>query len=190
MDAVLSARRRRGWRIGAAFLALAALAGLDLYRLAAIARWNERIPAIEAAAAHAPDALAPDAPTEARFALARAVAQQGEVTRAVALYREVARARPDLAGAALFDAANALLREADRIAADSDAVRARPLLELAKATYREALRHDSGRWDARYNLERALRAAPEDAADDAALPLPGQSERAVTTMRAFTLGLP
>ena len=54
------------------------------------------------------------------------------------------------------------MREADRIVAQSDWVRARPLLELAKATYREALRLDPGRWDARYNLERALRAAPED----------------------------
>ncbi len=191
MDAVLTARRRRGWWIAAAILLLAALAGLDLYRLSAIARWNEQITAIEGAAAHVPAALGPDAPMEARFALARAAAQQGEVTHAVALYRDVAQARPDLAGAALFDAANALLREAERLAASSDQLAARPLLELAKATYREALRHDAGRWDARYNLERTLRIAPEDgAAEDAPLPMPAESERAVTTMRAFTLGLP
>ena len=191
MDTVLTARRRRSWRIAAALLALAALAGLDLYRLSAIARWNERIAAIESAAANAPAALEPNAPMEARFALARAAAQQGEVTRAVALYRDVAQARPDLSGAALFDAANALLREADRLVASSDRLAARPLLELAKATYREALRHQAGRWDARYNLERALRAAPEDgSADDAPLPMPADSERAATTMRAFTLGLP
>jgi len=191
MDTVLTARRRRSWRIAAALLALAALAGLDLYRLSAIARWNERIAAIESAAANAPAALEPNAPMEARFALALAAAQQGEVTRAVALYRDVAQARPDLSGAALFDAANALLREADRLVASSDRLAARPLLELAKATYREALRHEAGRWDARYNLERALRAAPEDgSADDAPLPMPADSERAATTMRAFTLGLP
>jgi len=145
MDTVLTARRRRSWRIAAALLALAALAGLDLYRLSAIARWNERIAAIESAAANAPAALEPNAPMEARFALARAAAQQGEVTRAVALYRDVAQARPDLSGAALFDAANALLREADRLVASSDRLAARPLLELAKATYREALRHQAGR---------------------------------------------
>ena len=139
MDAVLTARRRRGWWIAAAILLLAALAGLDLYRLSAIARWNEQITAIEGAAAHVPAALGPDAPMEARFALARAAAQQGEVTHAVALYRDVAQARPDLAGAALFDAANALLREAERLAASSDRLAARPLLELAKETYREAL---------------------------------------------------
>ena len=191
MDTVLTARRRRSWRIAAALLALAALAGLDLYRLSAIARWNERIAAIESAAANVPAALEPNAPMEARFALALAAAQQGEVTRAVALYRDVAQARPDLSGAALFDAANALLREADRLVASSDRLAARPLLELAKATYREALRHEAGRWDARYNLERALRAAPEDgSADDAPLPMPADSERAATTMRAFTLGLP
>jgi mxaK protein len=173
-------------------LALALLAALDLYESSAIERWNGRIAAIEASAApDAAAALATGAPMEARFALARAEAQQGKVTRAVALYREVAGARPDLAGAALFDAANALLREADRVAAQTDPVRARPLLELAKATYREALRIDAGRWDARYNLERALRLAPEDgSAEDGPLPLPTASERAITTMRAFTLGLP
>jgi len=191
MDAVLSARRRRGWRIGVAFLVLAALAALDLHRLSAIARWNERIAAMERSAADAPATLEPEAPMEVRFALARATAQQGEATRAVVLYHEVAQARPDLAGAALFDAANVLLREAERIAASGDRLAARPLLELAKATYREALRREAGRWDARYNLERALRLAPEDgSADDAPLPMPAQSERAVTTMRAFTLGLP
>jgi mxaK protein len=191
MDAVLTARRRRGWRIGAALLALALLAGLDVYRWSEIARWNDRIAAIETSAAPDAAALATGAPMEARFALARAVAQQGEVTRAVALYRDVAQARPDLAGAALFDAANALMREAERVAVEADSLRARPLLELAKATYREALRVDAGRWDARYNLERALRLAPEDgSAEDAPLPLPAQSERAVTTMRGFTLGLP
>ena len=191
MDPILTARRRRGWRIGAALLVLAALAALDLYRLSASARWNERIAAIESSAAYAPAALEPNAPMEVRFALARAAAQQGEVTRAVALYRDVAQARPDLSGAALFDAANALLREADRLAANNDRLAARPLLELAKATYREALRNEAGRWDARYNLERALRMAPEDgSADDAPLPMPAESERAATTMRAFTLGLP
>lgn len=192
MDAVLTARRRRGWRIGAALLALALLAGLDVYQWSAIARWNDRIAAIEASAApDAAAALATGAPMEARFALARSAALQGEVTRAVALYRDVAQARPDLAGAALFDAANALMREAGRVAAEADSLRARPLLELAKATYREALRVDAARWDTRYNLERALRLAPEDgSAEDAPLPAPPRSERAVTTMRGFTLGLP
>jgi mxaK protein len=183
----------RAWWVGAGVLAsvLIVLTTLDLYRLHAIARWNGQIAAIESATvAQVVTALESGAPAEARFAVAWAAGQRGEVTRAVALYRDVAQARPGLAGAALYDAANALLREADRVAADGDWVGARPLFELAKETYREALRLEPGRWDARYNLERALRMAPED--DDGGTPTPmgGESERSVTTMRAFTLGLP
>lgn len=178
--------------MGVAALALAALAAFDLQRLHAIARWNEQIGTLRTSAAlPLVTALGEDAPAEARFAAAWVAAQRGELTRAVALYREVAQARPDLAGAALYDAANALMREGDRIAGTGDWVGARPLLELAKETYREALRRDSTRWDARYNLERALRVAPEDE-DPRGEPTPmgGESERSVTTMRAFTLGLP
>jgi mxaK protein len=183
----------RAWWVGVGVLAsvLIVLTALDLYRLHAIARWNGQIAAIESAtAAQVVTALESSAPAEARFAVAWAAGQRGEVTRAVALYREVAQARPALAGAALYDAANALLREADRVAANGDWVGARPLFELAKETYREALRLEPGRWDARYNLERALRMAPEE--DDGGTPTPmgGESERSVTTMRAFTLGLP
>jgi mxaK protein len=178
--------------VGAAALVLGVLAALDLHRLYAIAHWNEQIAAIETSAAlPIVGALGADAPAEARFAAAWVAAQHGELTRAVALYREIAQARPDLAGAALYDAANALMREGDRIAGMGDWVGARPLLELAKETYREALRRDSSRWDARYNLERALRLAPEEE-DVRGEPMPtgGESERSVTTMRAFTLGLP
>jgi mxaK protein len=83
------------------------------------------------------------------------------------------------------------MREGEQIVASGDWVGARPLLELAKETYREALRLDPGQWDARYNLERALRLAPEqEDAPKAPLPMGGESERSVTTMRAFTLGLP
>jgi mxaK protein len=192
MESVVSLPRKRWWRFVALFAGIAALAAGDMYRLYGIERWNERIAAIEVGdRAQSPVALGPRAPVEARFAVASAAARQGEVTRAVALYQEIAHARPQLAGAALFDAGNALLREGTRIAARGDWVQARPLFELAKETYREALRFDPGRWDARYNLERALRAAPEDESAQAENePMGGESERSVTTMRAFTLGLP
>lgn len=185
---------RGSWRRGIAIavLVLAALIALDSFRLHEIARWNEQIARLESAtAAQSIAALEAGAPAEARFAAGWAAARRGEVTRAVALYRDVASARQDLAGVALYDAANALMREGERIAAGGDWVGARPLLELAKETYREALRLDAGQWDARYNLERALRLAPEQAdASTDPLPMGGESERSVTTMRAFTLGLP
>jgi len=89
------------------------------------------------------------------------------------LYPEVAQARPALGAAALYDAANTLLLEADRIAARGDWVGARPLFELAKETYREALRLEPHRWEVRYNLERALRLAPEQEDEGTAGPLGG-----------------
>ena len=47
----------------------------------------------------------------------------------------------------------------------ADAVRSLPLIEQAKARYRALLRIAPDDWDARYNLERALRVAPETVAD-------------------------
>jgi mxaK protein len=180
-----------GWAAGA-FAVLLVLAGFDLHRWQRTAAWNARIDAAAGAtAAQTVQALQSDAPAEARFAIAWAAAQRGETTRAVALYREVAQARPELAGAALYNAANALAREGERVIGQGDWVGARPLLELAKETYREALRADPQHWEVRYNLERALRLAPEteDRAEDMP-PIGGESERSVTTMRGFTLGLP
>jgi len=65
--------------------------------------------------------------------------------------------------AALFDSANMYLRQG---AGDgADALRSLPLVEQAKARYRTLLRVAPDDWDARYNLERALRVAPETVAD-------------------------
>jgi mxaK protein len=66
-----------------------------------------------------------------------------------------------------------------------------PLLELAKEGYREVLRHDPGQWDARYNLERAQRLLP-DPDESLVEPADGRrdAERAVTTMRGYSPGLP
>jgi mxaK protein len=177
-------------QVGLAWAAALALRGCRAFVCTARLR-TERADRGGQASAAPPIVAALGVPLEVRFATAWVAAQRGELTRAVALYREVAQARPDLAGAALYDAGNALMREGNRIAATGDWVGARPLIELAKETYREALRRDPGRWDARYNLERALRAAPEEE-DDRGEPVPmgGESERSVTTMRAFTLGLP
>ncbi len=188
----MSARRGWLWGVVAAILALVALSGLDAFRLREITRWNAQIAQAErATAAQSVAAMEGGAPMEARFAAGWAAARRGEVTQAVALYRDVAQARRDLAGMALYDAGNALMREGERIVAAGDWVGARPLLELAKETYREALRLETGQWDARYNLERALRLAPEgeDSPTDPQA-MGAESERSVTTMRAFTLGLP
>ncbi len=61
---------------------------------------------------------------------------------------------------ARFDLANLALREA--IAMRRDDEKPAGLLALAKQHYREVLRREPHYWAARYNLERALRLAPEE----------------------------
>jgi mxaK protein len=192
MDAVLNARRRRLYLFAAALAALAVLAALDFHAWSTAQRWNRVIAALEVSGtAVESGTLEHAAPAEARFALALAIERRGEVAPAVALLREVAQTRPDLAPAALYDAANALLREGQRIGLAEDAGQALPFVELAKETYREVLRIDPDVWDARFNLERALRIAPEgDADSDEELPMPADAEEAATTDRASPLGLP
>lgn len=174
-----------------AFAALAVFISIDSLRWWRAADDNAAIDRSTVTEHPTAPLLAEDSPAELRFAAASLAAREGQVTRAVARYRQVAEARPDLAPAALVDAANALHREGRRLVAADNRAGALPLLELAKETYREVLRRDPSLWSARYNLERALRLAPEDEArDDDGASIPASSERALTTMRAFTLGLP
>jgi len=61
--------------------------------------------------------------------------------------------RSGLSTSALYNAGNLQLREALKEESGTS-VRALPLIELAKQSYRGALRRDPHSWDARYNLER------------------------------------
>ena len=192
METVLSARRRRLYLFATVLAVLAALIVWDFRALVAAQRWNLAIANLQNdATGQGPEALERGAPAEARFAFALAMARNGEIAPAVALLRQVAQARDDLTAAALYDAANALLREGQRIGLAESAGQALPLVELAKETYREVLRLDPEAWDARFNLERALRIAPEGEADaDEGSPMPADAEEAATTDRASPLGLP
>ena len=105
----------------------------------------------------------PQAP-EAHLVRAVALANT-DYDGALAAYKAIIQAnREDLRRIALYDLGNLHLHQALR-AGLSDESQSLPLIELAKQSYRDLLRKDPTDWDARYNLERALRLAPEEDAD-------------------------
>ena len=134
-------------------------------------------------------ALPADAPVELRFAQAHALAP-AQREPALNQYRALQGDTP-LGQAARYNSANLLLRQAIEIRAGPQPGQAIPLIELAKETYRELLRRDPTRWDARYNLERAQRLLPDpDEEVDEAPDAKRDAERAATTMRGYSPGLP
>jgi mxaK protein len=128
---------------------------------------------------------------ELRLVQAMKSARDGDAEAAIRAYKDVIEnGREDIRQAALFDLGNLYLRQALR-SGTAEADRYMPLIELAKQSYRTLLRANSDDWEARYNLEQALRLAPEYdevAAPDAEALVP--KERAVTTMQGHQLVLP
>jgi mxaK protein len=110
---------------------------------------------------------------------------------ALAAYKAIIQGnREDLRRIALYDLGNLHLHQA-LTAGLSDEAQSLPLIELAKQSYRDLLRKDPTDWDARYNLERALRLAPEgddDANDDDSPPDKREHER--TTIADPRMDLP
>ena len=183
----LATRRRTRWVL--ALLALAALAAVfDAAILWRAAQTNALIAAGQAITD------TPGQPPELRFAQAYALAQaqaaSGARESALNRYRAL-QSDARLGPAARFNSANLLVRQAIEVRASTQPGQAIALLELAKEYYRDVLREDPTQWDARYNLERAQRLLPDPDEDDGG-PV-GQErnrERAVTTMRGYSPGLP
>lgn len=128
---------------------------------------------------------------EAQFAQALALSRGTDSEAATRAWKGlIADEREDLRQGARYNLGNLHLREALKYGPE-EIGRSLPLAELAKTSYRELLQRNPHHWDAKYNLERTLRLAPErEEVLTEAPPLPQNSERAVTTMKAFTLGLP
>jgi mxaK protein len=178
----LSSRRvvRITWALVAALAVAAAVDGVWLWRAQ---RWNAQIDA------GAPGA-GPDAPAELRFAQAHAQAASGATDAALSRYGALQDDTP-LGRAARYNAANLLQRQAVVLRDGPHPGQALPLVELAKESYRQVLRHDPADWAARYNLERAQRLVPDpDGDEEPPAGPPRQAERAPTTMRGFSPGLP
>lgn len=166
---------------------------LALLALAAVIdgwRWQDKQrdnAMIRAGITERPD---PTARAELRFAHATELARRGEHEAAIDAYR-VLQDDSALGRAARYNAANQLLQQALVLRGSALPGQALPLIELAKASYREVLRQNPEHWEARYNLERAqrLQPDPDDAEPDAGGP-PENAERAATTMRGVSRGLP
>lgn len=189
-----------------ALLACLLLAAIDAAGWAWTARENAAIDALEALEQdegtqtreqRLQALLAIDADADAdtgspalRFARAHALVALGREDLALQRYRALEADTP-IGQAARFNSANLLLREALRQRETAEPGRAIPLVELAKEILRALLRAEPMHWNARYNLERAQRLVPDP---DATLEAPPEgrrnAERAATTMRGFSPGLP
>lgn len=103
---------------------------------------------------------------EVKLATASALALDGQFDAAESMFNSVIKEQlvSSLGNAAQYNLANTYLRQAGRD--DIAGNRKRPLLELAKQHYRNVLREEPQNWNARYNLEQALRLAPELPDDD------------------------
>ena len=111
---------------------------------------------------------------EVRLAWANTLSASGQFEAAEYAFNELIQQKQNLevSRAAQFNLANAYLRQGMR--EDLTADQKRPLLELAKQRYRDLLQVAPGDWDLRYNLQSALRLAPEDTdppADDKGDPI-------------------
>ena len=97
-----------------------------------------------------------------RFAEAFGQALVGEIDDARVVYGDLGRSTDtDLRAAAFYNLGNSYMKQAETMDLDKDADRAFPLIELAKMNYRKALAINSENWDARRNLQRALRLVPD-----------------------------
>jgi mxaK protein len=185
--------RRRLSHLLLALLALsAALAAAQAWRLQGDRALNRDI------AAGGARGDEPSAAPELRFARAYSQSQAAQaapvasgaadaaLNRYAALYDTSALGR-----AARYNSANLLIRQAVALRAGDQAGQALALIELAKENYREVLRQEPNDWDARYNLERAQRLLPDpDGDEEAPAALRRDAERAATTMRGHSPGLP
>jgi mxaK protein len=177
--------RRRATHVAWSLLAvLAGWAGVEIVSLVHIERLNAQI------SAGSLPIESPGARSELRFAQAAALAASGAADAALNRYGAL-HDDPRVGLAARYNSANLLLRQGMALQQGAQPGQALALIELAKEGYREVLRQDGDHWAARYNLERAQRLVPDpDDADEEPPDLKRNAERAATTMRGYSPGMP
>ena len=180
--ALSSPRRTRvAWLMLAALVVVAAI---DM-------GWTRRLHDLNAQIrAGQPNPPPAHAEPELQFAHAYALGARGDFDQALKRYQALETETP-LGQAARYNSGNLLLRQALRMIDGSQSGQAIALIELAKENYREVLRRDPAHWDARYNLERAQRLLPDpEEVEPAGGEESKRAERAATTMRGYSPGLP
>lgn len=134
-----------------------------------------------------------DDPPELVFARLHFLTTRGRLDEAQPLLNQLlGRGDRRIAVAALYDMANARLRAALEHLESGRIDPAVPLVRLAKENYRRALRLDSGFWDAKYNLDVAMRLVrdfPQIDADGEEIP-PEAAKRLWTDLPGLPKGLP
>ena len=175
--------RTRAVLVLLALIAIAAL--IDAASLWRHERWNALIVAGQVADDRK------EGPAELHFAQAHAAAASGAHDSALHHYRPL-QGDSALGRAARYNSANLLLRQALVVRAGAQPGQAIALIELAKEMYRDVLRDEPQHWAARYNLERAQRLLPDpdEALDAAPAEAQRDAERAATTMRGYSPGMP
>ncbi|MEE9320037.1 MAG: hypothetical protein V3U76_06285 [Granulosicoccus sp.] len=147
--------------VHAGFAALAACGAVFLttqvHELRRANRVNEAVAQVSTAQTEMPQVEHP----QVRLAEANMLSSSGKFSEAEKRYSQLIREhRTDATGqAAQYNLANGYLRTS--LQSDVDKGSVLPLVELAKQRYRDLLQLTPTDWDARYNLERALRLAPE-----------------------------
>lgn len=176
-------RRVAHCAFGAIALVCASLAAYQAVRVTRSERINAAIASAQTAAL---DVNIPDA----QFARALALARSGKSDAALNIYKSLAREkRADIRRAALYNMGNLYMRDANRRSAE-EAFESLPLVELAKQAYRAVLREQPDYWDARYNLERACRLAPEMESEGDEADAPMKEQRATSTVQGEAVNLP
>ena len=167
---------------GAVTVALGLMTTVDFVRLKHAQTVNAAVAGVTASPG--------EASAEARVVHAVALAKV-DYDGALAAYKAIIQGRrEDLRRIALYDLGNLHLRQALQVGLEDEG-QSLPLLELAKQSYRDLLRRDPTDWDARYNLERALRLAPEDDDDaDEDTGPPDQREHERSTIADPRMDLP